>query len=83
MRPYSVVFRYRSCPAKSGEYFNKGSSSQFDLCLPMKDTILAACNDIASHPSFSLRIVSGSFDTAVFGRMGSPDGANPRICEMI
>ena len=82
VRPYNVVFKYRSCPAKSGKCLNNGNSSQFDVNLPMKDTILAACSDIASHPSFSLRIVSGSFKAAVFGRMGSPDGANPRICEI-
>jgi hypothetical protein len=49
--------------------------------LPMKDTILAACIDISSHPSFSRLMVSGSALGVVLGKMGCPDGANPRICE--
>jgi hypothetical protein len=47
--------------------------------LPMKETILAACIDISSQPSFSRRIVSGSDEFDVFGSIGAPDGPKPRI----
>jgi hypothetical protein len=45
----------------------------------MNDTIFAACKDISSHPIFSRRITSGSFDLAVLGNIGAPEGPNPKI----
>lgn len=50
-----------------------------EYSLPMKDTIFAACIEISSQPSFSLLITSGSEEFAVLGRIGSPEGPNPRI----
>lgn len=47
--------------------------------LPMKDTILAACSEISSHPIFSRRITSGSVEFAVLGNIGTPEGAKPKI----
>jgi len=45
----------------------------------MKDTILAACNEISSHPIFSRRITSGSVEFAELGNIGDPEGAKPKI----
>lgn len=50
-----------------------------EYSLPMKETIFAACIEISSQPSFSLLITSGSEEFAVLGRIGSPEGPNPRI----
>lgn len=47
--------------------------------IPMKETILAACVEISSHPSFSRRTVSGSAAAETLGSIGAPEGSNPRI----
>ena len=49
---------------------------------PLNDMILDACIEISSHPSFSRRMVSGSFELAVDGSMGFPVGPNPNIYAM-
>ena len=63
VKPYNVVFRYRSCPARSAKYQHARpflvTNHSF---LPMKETILAACNDISAQPSFSRRMTSGSVE---------------------
>lgn len=79
VRPYNVVLRYRSWPARSKKK-NMGEYPGIEVrVLPLKDTILAACNEISSHPSFSRRITSGSVEFAVLGNIGTPEGANPKI----
>ena len=81
--PYNVVLRYRSWPAKSKK-ININSTPRYQVrVLPMKDTILDACNEISSHPIFSRRITSGSVEFAVLGNIGAPEGANPRILNCI
>lgn len=49
------------------------------LSLPMKDTIFAALAEISSQPIFSRRIMSASFECAVEGSIGAPEGPKPRI----
>ena len=49
----------------------------------MKDTILAACIEMFSQLIFSCRIASGSFEWEDGGRIGSPVGPNPRICQVV
>ena len=51
------------------------------LSLPMKDTIFAALAEISSQPIFSRRIMSASFECAVEGNIGAPEGPKPRIWE--
>jgi hypothetical protein len=46
---------------------------------PMNDTIFAAWVEIVSQPSLSRRTTSGSADVEELGRIGSPEGAKPRI----
>jgi hypothetical protein len=47
--------------------------------LPIKETILAACTEISSQPSFSRRVASGSDEFIVFGNIGAPEGPKPKI----
>ena len=49
---------------------------------PMKDTSLAACSAISSHPIFSRRITSGSEDLTVLGNIGVPNVSKPKILSM-
>jgi hypothetical protein len=46
----------------------------------MNETILADLTEISSQLSFSLRMMSASFEDAVAGSIGSPEVANPKIC---
>lgn len=49
------------------------------LGIPMKETIFDACAVISSQPIFSRLITSGSFECAVAGSIGVPDGPKPKI----
>lgn len=49
----------------------------------MKETILAACIEMASQLILSCRIASGSFVWEDVGSMGSPVGPKPRICTIV
>lgn len=80
VRPYRVVFRYRSCPARSKTMSTIAHGSFMIFDLPLNEMILEACIEISSHPIFSRRMTSGSLEWAVDGSMGFPVGPNPRIC---
>jgi hypothetical protein len=76
--PYKVVFRYRSCPARSKRSSVEGRyTERYDIFSPLKETIFAACVEIDSQERFS-RCEVESADLAA-GSMGSPEGAKPRI----
>lgn len=79
VNPYRVVFRYRSCPAKSGILVSSRISQEHVVCSPLNEMIFDACLEISSQPIFSRRIVSGSLELAAGGSIGFPVGPNPRI----
>ena len=78
VRPYNVVFRYFSCPARSvvivqWEFADRLPDE------PMKEIIFADFLEISSHPSFSCRITPDSPMWVNAGSIGEPSGLNPRI----
>ena len=78
VRPYSVVFRYFSCPARSVIIIQWDFVGQL-LNEPMKETIFADLLEISSHPSFSWRTTPDSPTWVDAGSIGEPSGLNPRI----